>query len=403
MRRGRRAQRPPRLPIAAGCALGLATGWNISNVGAVAQPIASSYGIGLATVGLFTTSLFLVHSAAQIPSGNAVDRFGARRVGLLGLLVIGGCNALALIASDAPLAIGARGAAGIGTGLCFVAGSDYVRAAGGSPLVQGLYGGVALGGGGLALALVPQVEGWLGWRAPFVTALAIALAALVLLAGGPTDVPHGGRRRQRLGSRGTGPFAVVADSRLYRLAAMHTVSLGLSVVVGNWAVTLLVREGGLGKGTAGAIAALTLALGLVTRPLGGLIAWQHPASARAVLGASLVAGALGTLALAAAKPPALAAAGSALIGLAAGVPFAFAFTGAARARPESPGSAIAFVNMSANLVIVAGTPLLGLSFSLPGAGRPGFVVVALLWAAAVAALPSPRELGLEPDSEPRAP
>lgn len=87
-------------------------------------------------------------------------------------------------------------------------------------------------------------------------------------------------------------------------------------------------------------------------------------------------------------------AGAALAVLAGGVPFALAFTGAARVRADAPGSAVAFVNMSANVAIVAGTPLLGLSFSIPGAGRLGFVVVALLWAASAAALPSRRELGL---------
>ena len=69
-----------------GCALGLATGWNVANTGAVAQPLATAYGVGLATVGLFTTALFVTHLALQIPGGKASDRFGPRRVGLLGLV-----------------------------------------------------------------------------------------------------------------------------------------------------------------------------------------------------------------------------------------------------------------------------------------------------------------------------
>ena len=43
------------------CALGLATGWQIANTGAVAEPLAREYGVGLVTVGLFTTALFLMH------------------------------------------------------------------------------------------------------------------------------------------------------------------------------------------------------------------------------------------------------------------------------------------------------------------------------------------------------
>ena len=79
---------------------------------------------------------------------------------------------------------------------------------------------------------------------------------------------------------------------------------------------------------------------------------------------------------------------AALLGLAAGLPFAMAFTGAARARPDAPGGAVGFVNGCASLVIVAGTPLIGLTFSLPGDGRIGFVGAGIL--AALAALATPR-------------
>ena len=73
------------------------------------------------------------------------------------------------------LAIVTRALTGIGTGVSFIAGSAYVRAVGGSPAAQGLFGGVGLAGGGFALAVVPQVERFLGWRAPYATALADSL------------------------------------------------------------------------------------------------------------------------------------------------------------------------------------------------------------------------------------
>jgi hypothetical protein len=44
-------------------------------------------------------------------------------------------------------------------------------------------------------------------------------------------------------------------------------------------------------------------------------------------------------------------------------------------------------------VILAGTPLVGLTFALPGRGRIGFVAVAVLWAASLLALPRRDELG----------
>jgi hypothetical protein len=65
-----------------------------------------------------------------------------------------------------------------------------------------------------------------------------------------------------------------------------------------------------------------------------------------------------------------------------------AFTGAAAARPDSPGAAVGFVNGWAAFAVVVGTPLVGLTFSLPGDGRVGFLVLGIL--AALAALATPR-------------
>jgi len=372
------------------CALGLATGWQIANIGAVAEPLARDYGVGLATVGLFTTALFAVHFVMQIPGGRAADRFGPRRSGLVGLALICVGNAVALAAPEPGLALTMRALIGVGTGLTFVAGADYVRAAGASSTAQGLYGGIALAGGGIALAVIPLTEGALSWRAPFVTGLIVAAAALLLLASGPADAPRLGR----LHADGASVFAVLRDTRLHRLGVFFAASFGLSVVIGNWAVTLLVRDGEASEAVAGAIGALTLLLGVVTRPLGGWLLRHRPSWMRMVLAGSVLAGSAGTLALAAAEPLPLALVGAAVVGLAAGIPFAAAFTGAALTRPDAPATAVGLVNGAAALTIVVGAPLLGLSFSLPGGGRIGFVIVALLWAGALFFLPGERELGL---------
>src|SRR5205823_14504601 len=101
------------------------------------------------------------------------------------------------------------------------------------------------------------------------------------------------------------------------------------------------------------------------------------------------------LLLVVARPIAFAVAGSLLLGLAAGIPFAAMFTAAARARPDAPARAVGLVNGSGSTVILAGTPLIGLTFSLPGHGRIGFAIIAALWAAALLALPTRHELGLD--------
>jgi nitrate/nitrite transporter NarK len=167
---------------------------------------------------------------------------------------------------------------------------------------------------------------------------------------------------------------------------MHTAAFGVSVVVGNWVVTLLEHHG-YSSVLASTLGALTLAISVISRPLGGWVMRTHPHRARSASAASLAAGALATLALAASGPVVLAVTATVVIGMAAGIPFAPAFAGAARTRPDSPGAAIGMINMCGALLILVATPLVGLTFSIAGNGRLGFAVLAGLWGAALLVLP----------------
>jgi MFS family permease len=353
-----------------GLAPAVSAGWNVGNVGAVAVGLSHAYGVSLGVIGLFTTGLFVTHALLQVPAGRLCDRFGARLVGVAGLAVTAAASVAALAWRDAAFAIAMRAIAGIGTGLSFVSGSDYVRSTVGSAFAQGMYGAGSMAGGGIALALVPQ---WGSWQAPFATAAIIAGVGALLLATAP-------REQQRTARAGALPS--LSDRRLLRLAAMHSASFGLSIVVGNWVVTLLERAGGESSRVAGVAGALTLLLGIVTRPLGGRVYGRER-----LLRASFLLGGAGTAVLAIASPLGLAIAAAALVGLAAGVPFAASFAGAARIRPDAPGAAVGLVNMTAAVTILIVTPLVGLSFSLPGDGRIGFLAVAALWALAALSVP----------------
>src|SRR5215831_12144667 len=75
-------------PVLAGIAMAFTPGFNVSNVGAVADEVSHSYGVGLAVVGLFTTALFVTHAAMQVPAGRLSDRFGPRLVGGAGLAIV---------------------------------------------------------------------------------------------------------------------------------------------------------------------------------------------------------------------------------------------------------------------------------------------------------------------------
>ena len=373
--------------MAAGCALGATSGWNFGNLGGIASELAGAYGVGLATIGLLTTAMVMTHLAIQIPGGKASDRIGPARAGAMALVVLSAGNALALAAPEAELAVAARAIVGVGTGLAFISGSALVRESGGGPLAQGVFGGVSLAPGGLALAIVPQLEETLGWRAPYWTALALGLAVLVAVL---VLAPGVGVRPMGLTLTANEASGVVRDRRLYPLAILYSASYGVGLVLANWVVELLQRHSAMSDGAAAAVGALTLVLVVVSRPLGGWILESHPDLTWQALAASIVGGTAGTVALIVADPAWLAVLGALLVGVGAGIPFSPAFTGAATARPDAPAAAVGLVNTAANLVVLVGTPLVGLTFSLSGEGRLGFAVLAVLWLASLPVVNRPR-------------
>src|SRR5205814_9465667 len=126
------------------------------------------------------------------------------------------------------------------------------------------------------------------------------------------------------------------DRRLYRLAAIHAMSFGFSVILGNWVVTLLEHHGH-SKSSASIAGSLTLLLGFFTRAGGGALL-RRPDASRWVA-ASLVLGGAGAALLALPLPLGVLVAWAALVRLAAGAPFAMAFTGAAPPPPDAPRAA----------------------------------------------------------------
>ena len=352
--------------VAAGLAVGACLTWNVSNVGAVADPLAEHYGVSLAAVGLLTTALFVTLLAVQLPSGRGADRFGSRRIALLAIAagVVG--NLILLVDAGFGLALLGRAVVGLGSGAGFVAGLDLVRAGGGRTALQGLYGGATMVGGGLALMVVPPLTDATSWRAPYWSGALLSLLALVptIAAVGLPRVGHAGQW-------------VVRDRRLLPIGLLQAATFGLAVVAGNWVVPLLEREGA-SSTAAGLAGGLILFVGIVTRPAGGLLAGR--VSGRRIVVAGLLGTSLGALVLALGWSLAVSAVGALVLGL-SGLPFAVIFAAAQRARPDAPGAAIALVNACAVLIVVIGTPLAGLAFELPSDGRLAFAVIAALGAA----------------------
>jgi MFS family permease len=346
--------------------------WNVSNVGAAADPISDHYGVSLPAVGLLTTALFVTALAAQLPSGRSADRFGSRRVALVAIAAGLAGNLLLLVDAGFELALLGRAIVGIGAGAGFVAGLDLVRAGGGGPALQGLYGGATMAGGGLALMVVPALTDATSWRAPYWSGALLALVAAIptLAASGLPRVGHAGEW-------------VLRDRALLPIGVLQAATFGLAVVAGNWAVPLLERQGA-SSTAAGIAGSLVLFVGIATRPAGGLLAGR--VQRRRLVAVSLLGSSAGALLLALGGSLALSTLGAFVLGLMAGLPFAAVFAAAQRVRPDAPGAAIALVNACALVTILVGTPLAGLAFELRGDGRIAFAAMAGLSSAALLAL-----------------
>ena len=235
---GATAARPVPRAIAAGLARagGLLT-WNVSNVGAVADPLADAYGVSLAVVGLLTTALFVTHLAAQLPGRHLVRPLrpasrGARRLRRAAL-----GNALVLADDDVGVARVGRLVVGLGSGAGFVAGLDLVRAGGGGPVLQGATAARR-------------------WRAAGSRSWSCRRSPTRPAGGRRTRARSRSRARRRSGdpvrgldgsgARGGACSATLAS---YRSASLQAATFGLAVIAGNWVVPLLERRGGdVGRG-----------------------------------------------------------------------------------------------------------------------------------------------------------
>jgi MFS family permease len=226
------------LPFALGYFLSLA--FRLVNAVA-ARPLAETFDLAAAELGLLTALYFLAFGAVQLPLGTALDRFGPRRIEA-GLLVVAAVGAGLFVVADGlvQLAIG-RALIGLGVSAClmapFKAYSLWVpreRLA----LVNGLH--LASGGLGAFAAGAPSelILDAFGWRALFVAlaVLTLASAALIWFAvprdhetapDGPAAAPDGGYR------------AIFTSGRFWRLAigsiACQGTALGFGTLwVGPW-------------------------------------------------------------------------------------------------------------------------------------------------------------------------
>lgn len=241
------------------------------------------FDISASQLAVFAMVQLLVYAAMQIPVGVLLDRFGPRRLLMIGLaLMTGGQLAFAVVEGYEP-ALGARVLVGMGDAMVF---SSVLRlvaswfAPARNPIVTqatGMFGQL----GAIAAAVPMSVAlSALGWTTAFGITAAIGVALGVVLFVVVRDTPDD----DVMAGEPAG-LAVVADglrsswsqpgTRL-GLWTHFTTQFSITALVVLWGYPFLVQGEGLTKAQAGLLMTLATVAGLISGPLIGSFVARHP-------------------------------------------------------------------------------------------------------------------------------
>jgi NNP family nitrate/nitrite transporter-like MFS transporter len=152
-------------------------------------------------------------------------------------------------------------------------------------------------------------------------------------------------------------------------------SFGAIIAAGVWVNTLLIKSIHLDPKTAGMVGSTVLLLGIISRPLGGLILGKQLLATKALLVLSCGGLALGFLWIGLSTTLGMAFLGIIFTGIMAGLPFAGIFNGARDNCPATPGVAMGFVNTWGAAGVMILPPVIGRLVDVSGTFVSGFYVL----------------------------
>lgn len=231
----------------------------------------------------FVVLQLLVYAILQVPAGVLLDRFGAKRLVVVGALTMAAGQLVLAVATGIPLAIAARVLVGIGDALTFISVLSVVSAwfpARRVPLMTQLTG--LLGQLGQVLSAIPLAAllGGPGWTTAFVSAAALGVAVAIAVAAvlrnrppGAPPPPSAQTPREILD--GLVRSWREPGTRLGLWTHMGTQFSG-TVFALLWGVPYLVAGQGFTPGRASLLLTLFVAVGILAGPLFGEFTARHP-------------------------------------------------------------------------------------------------------------------------------
>lgn len=231
--------------------------------------IRDDIGMTFAEAGTLAATTQLVYALMQVPSGYLADRFGARRLFVVGLL---GTNLLAFSFArihDYHLLLLNQAAFGLFRSLIFAPGLLLMSSLfppGRRATAMGLYGTGVFSANIVLSALGPLLVEPLGWRTLFVSFSILGLAALAVYGRvtepPPSNVPGAPVR--------LGDLAGILRHRVTWLAGVvQFVRLAIVTGLSFWLPSLLVEDRGLSLRAAGLVVALGALLMAPSNFVGG--------------------------------------------------------------------------------------------------------------------------------------
>ncbi len=370
------------------------TGWALASICLFGWVLATTYtnhaplipvfmerlGFSPTEAGLLSLVFFLSMAAVSLPAGILSDRYGPKQIGSLGLAVACVSNIGLGYAHDFTTLLLLKLLGGVGAGMAFIAGVRYVTVAFAPSRVhfaQGLYGGCVQLGAGTSLYLMPLLYEEAELGGAFLASAGLIAGGLMFWLWAAPD------RRKPLP-----PARVSLAARsgtVWLLTLAHTGTFGLAILVGTWITTFLLRDLQLPLTVAGGLGSAVLVVGMLSRPVGGLMIDRNWVFTKTMIRMSLLAGALGLGLLALPGRPAWAALFALLVmGIVLSLPYAAVMNAATAAVPASPGAAIGVVGGLSLILIALGAPALGAlyarteSFSL-AFGLLGLFALLVFW------------------------
>lgn len=248
-------------------------------------------GVSSASTAVVLSAYFGAYAIVLLPGGALVDRFGARRLSLVGLVLFGIGAGVGAVTSSIGALIATRVVQGVGAGL--VSPAALAGAVSGFPPERrgsalGIWGASA----GVSNLVGPLLGGLLtvslGWRAAWWALVPLALISAAAVAREVPAALHGAEA----GNQAPTLNRVV-------MAATLVAALTFAVMIGCFYLASQYLQRSAGYSALGASAALVIVALLVgaAAPLTGRLVDQHGERLPAVLGFVLAAGGLAVLAI----------------------------------------------------------------------------------------------------------